>query len=166
MSGTVKFDWTLLPEEIVNHIEAKMLYHFSYRHVMKLRLLSSQFAIKYKHHAYCFSPDMPTMVHWILTAAKELEMTANLYSFFYGRVYAACTVSKNGSRIFIFHEKANMQSIYKTLTRPGYVQTLTQGMDEDKKAWFKKIVLGVFKYVDRFYAQCNSVPWLGEAIAF
>lgn len=149
-----KFYWTLFPEEIVELIVSHLCERF-----VKMRLLSSKFAIKYKPYVYCYSTNMVTMVHTILGIARDdAQMTTYMYSYLYSCVYRACTtrVANTG------YQYKNAKSIYDILIEPGLIERFTQGMTEDNKSTFKRRVLTLFNYVNRSYVKHANVAELEE----
>lgn len=151
------FSWSDLPLEVVHYIEATMGETHSVRGLIKMRLLCSSFASKYRNHAYCLSADTKTMVLAILAIGKDLldrpnysrrspsggsivRMTTVLYSFLYTAVYHRCT---RGDRVVMC----------AVLSDPNAIQSFSQGMNEEKKELFKKFLISVFRYLNR---SCNG----------
>lgn len=137
-----------------------MQQHHGHKGLIKMRLLSSEFAVKHRNYVQCFSTDVESMVVAILTllASSGMSMPTSLFTFLYCRVYEACTrrpLCRTADKL-----------IYKALSNPGFVESFAAGKTEPEKNYFGKYIDLVFMYVNRFYVKRNSLPIVREVLPF
>lgn len=161
VTATVAFDLNILPLELWTRIED----HFAGFNLTKLRLLSKYFAVKYKHHANCCSPSMPTKVEAILhvichSLYESATLPVETYGFLYTTVWASCMgINTDGTT-----GRMNSEIVYKLLSNPYLVRPFSNTLSDAKKIAFKRYLMNVFKCIDRFHVKCCNVPALDVVI--
>jgi hypothetical protein len=156
-------EWDILPSEI-----AKKLIHGAFcddkpckvNHLMQLRLTNKEFASTLYPFVQVYNPDHETQMKSILSIIASffkshpfhskfgmtdygVQQRAFIYSFLYSVVYAHCTrKSANSSAAF-----------YSMLSCSEFTNEYVIAMMEADAINFKKLLIRVFKYLDRFYVK-------------
>lgn len=151
--------WTTLPDEIFYKILESVN---SIEFLIRMRLVSTTLASRYKRYADALSKNVPTSVVGILATYHSLILDVEpldfgqIYSSFYNQCYRLCT-----ERGFA---EMNCYQLYDLLSCKNILSAVSAGMTDEQKATFKHYLVCTFRYLNRFHVRRASLPTLEVAI--